>query len=172
LSDPEWHRLDRVARFRVFCYPQLSGDDLLQEAVDRLLCGRRNWKRGIPFMTFLFGVLQSIADEWRDDEDVRYERPTADMPTDESGESPDIAEMAVARNTDPERALQVARMLNTVQDEFVQSEDDLSFLLGALEGRTAKETQAHYGLTPQAFGAARKRWERWLDEHYPEGLKL
>jgi DNA-directed RNA polymerase specialized sigma24 family protein len=172
LRTADWHRLDRIARFQVFCYPQLSGDDLLQEAFDRVLCGRRNWRRGVPFPVFMYGVLQSIADEWRDDQDLRYEVPTADLRPDDSGESPDIAEMAVSRNTNPERALQVARLLNTVQDEFVQSDADLSFLLGTMEGRTAKETQAEYGLTPQEYGAARKRWERWLATHYPEGLKL
>ncbi|MBL8517570.1 MAG: hypothetical protein SF172_04420 [Burkholderiales bacterium] len=172
LTDAQLHQLDRIARFQVFCYPQLSGEDLLSEAWVRILSGKRNWPRGVAFMAFVYGVLRSIADDWRDEEDARLESPTADLPADFSGDTPDIANLAVAGNTDPERALQVARFLNTVQDEFVQTDDDLSFLLGTMEGRTALETQTQYQLTPQAFDAARKRWERWLEQHYPEGLKL
>jgi len=79
--------------------------------------------------------------------------------------------VATAGNADPERVLQIARLIQEIEDDFVQGDADLSFLLGTGQGMTAKEIQQEYNLTEQEFGSVRKRWERWLAKRYPEGIK-
>jgi DNA-directed RNA polymerase specialized sigma24 family protein len=172
LTKADWHRLEKAAAYQVFCSPQVSGFDLLQEAVDRVLQGKRNWKTGIPFTTFFYNVMRSIADEWRDNEDRRIDTIEADFSSGADGEPRDIGEFERSGHGDPARTLQIADMLNCIERDFVETEADLSFLLGLGTGKTAEETQAEFCLTPQEYGATRKRWERWLAKHYPGGLDL
>lgn len=40
-------------------------EDLMQEALVRVLDGRREWPRGVALVTFLAGVMRSIAWDWR-----------------------------------------------------------------------------------------------------------
>lgn len=41
-------------------------EDLVQEAFERILSGRRQWPRDLPSVVFFAGVMRSIAWEWRD----------------------------------------------------------------------------------------------------------
>jgi hypothetical protein len=41
-------------------------DDLICEALVRVLDGRRTWPRSVETLPFLHGVMRSIASEWRD----------------------------------------------------------------------------------------------------------
>lgn len=40
-------------------------DDLLNEAIQRALDGRRRWPTSLDLMTFMSGAMRSIAGEWR-----------------------------------------------------------------------------------------------------------
>ncbi len=56
--------LVKVARF----YAQRTVyeyEDLLHEAYSRVLAGERSWRRDLPVVTFLSGVMRSIAWEWK-----------------------------------------------------------------------------------------------------------
>lgn len=171
LSEVDWLRLDRAAQFQVFCFPRIDADDLLNETFRRILEGSRHWKTGVPFLVFFYNAMRSIADEWRQDEKERHDITEADLPPRPDGESSTLDGLAVAGNADPAKALYIARLIQEIEADFVQTDADLSFLLGTGQGMTANETQREFGLTEQEYGAARKRWERWLVNRYPKGMK-
>lgn len=57
-------RLTGLARTWIGLAPRRDAQDLLAEALDRMLSGRRPWPVGLPLPSFLSGVMRSIADEW------------------------------------------------------------------------------------------------------------
>lgn len=125
----------------------------------------------MPFAVFFYGAMRSIADEWREDASKRMEIVEADLALSADGEAADLAEIAQTWNTNPAFSVQIVQMIKDIEAKFVETDAELSFLLGRCAGQNAEETQAEYGITPQEYGAARKRWERWLSKHYPEGLR-
>lgn len=64
LSDRDWLRMKKYAEYKA--YPGLlsGADDLMQEALTRVLEERRSWKKNrVDFVRFLCGVIRSISDE-------------------------------------------------------------------------------------------------------------
>src|SRR5215472_16008757 len=55
--------LKKIARLYARRTP-FDHDDLFQEALCRVLSGKRVWARGVPVRSFLVGVMRSIAWEW------------------------------------------------------------------------------------------------------------
>jgi DNA-directed RNA polymerase specialized sigma24 family protein len=47
-----------------------GGEDLFQEAYLRAIDGRRKWPRGLPATKFFWGVMRSIAWEWKRKDDL------------------------------------------------------------------------------------------------------
>ena len=64
LTEAEKIALMKIAKLYARRTP-FDPDDLLQEAIYRVLCGKRAWGRGAPFLSFLVGVMRSIAWEWK-----------------------------------------------------------------------------------------------------------
>ena len=55
---------------------QHDADDLLNEALDRVLSGRRTWPIDVPLLAFLSQVMRSIASQWRKEDAVNRSRRT------------------------------------------------------------------------------------------------
>ena len=64
LTEADKIALMKIARFYARRTP-FDPDDLLQEAICRVLSGKRVWARGAPFLSFLVGVMRSVAWEWK-----------------------------------------------------------------------------------------------------------
>lgn len=64
LDDGDWARLEALARNR--CRYRLPGreQDVLQEALTRILEGRRPWPKDLAFAAFISGVMRSIVSRW------------------------------------------------------------------------------------------------------------
>jgi hypothetical protein len=67
LGDGEKTSLAKIARLYATRTPY-DGADLLQEAICRLLSGERTWRKGVPPILLLGGVIRSIAWQWRQKE--------------------------------------------------------------------------------------------------------
>lgn len=61
----DWIRLRKIARYYSFG-GMIESDDLLQEALRRTIEGGRACPGDVPPITFLAGVMRSIADDERD----------------------------------------------------------------------------------------------------------
>jgi DNA-directed RNA polymerase specialized sigma24 family protein len=64
LSPGDKTALVKIARFYAQKTPY-DHEDLLQEAICRVLGGARVWPRDVPAVPFLWGVVRSIAWEWK-----------------------------------------------------------------------------------------------------------
>src|SRR5438045_4062723 len=70
LTEADFLRLNEEARCRIIRIGRRAAngrtqDDLLQEAVTRLLDGRRTWyPENVAFVSYLMGVIKSVASAW------------------------------------------------------------------------------------------------------------
>lgn len=172
LSDADWLRLERAARYRVSGLPQINPQEILGEAVVRLMNEARNWPQGVAFAAFFRGVLRSVASEYRKDLLAPVEIREADLAPGDEEDAPSVAELTPGRAIDPQKRLQISEIMKEIQAHFGADDDVEAVLLGLEAGYTGKEIQAEFGLSDKAFGAARKRWERWLAKYYPNGIPL
>jgi DNA-directed RNA polymerase specialized sigma24 family protein len=62
-------RLSLLARHWAGGLGRRDADDLLNEAFDRVLSGRRPWPSQVPMPAFFNGVMRSIASQWRHEDD-------------------------------------------------------------------------------------------------------
>jgi DNA-directed RNA polymerase specialized sigma24 family protein len=65
LSEPDLMLFAALARVWAKDLRQHDADDLLNEALDRVLSGRRPWPIVLPLPAFLSQVMRSIASQWR-----------------------------------------------------------------------------------------------------------
>jgi DNA-directed RNA polymerase specialized sigma24 family protein len=69
LRPPDMLRLTQLAGTWVRRAPRRDVHDLLNEALDRMLQGRRRWPVGLALSRFLSGAMRSIVSDWaREDE--------------------------------------------------------------------------------------------------------
>lgn len=62
LADTDWYRLRQGARILAWKVPSMDGEELLFDALERTLDGRRRWNRtAVEFVGHLIGVMRSIA---------------------------------------------------------------------------------------------------------------
>ena len=60
LSDDDLAQLETIARLRAIRLRALDWRDLLHDAIDRLLDGKRKWPKEVPLVVFLRETMRSI----------------------------------------------------------------------------------------------------------------
>jgi RNA polymerase sigma-70 factor (ECF subfamily) len=154
-------RLKAIARLHARGLPpDVSWDDLLQEAITRVLTGKRVQPDGVALVAFLGGVMRSLrADHIRrarhgvSREDARW----LDQPRE------DVFELELLDPTaDPERALIAAEELDKIRRLFADDPVALLIIDGLAEGLAAEQIRARHGLSRTEYDSARKRMRRCL----------
>ncbi len=159
LSAAELVKLKALARLRAQGLPRGVGwTDLLHEAVARSLEGSRRLPPNVQIVAFLGGVMRSIASEhWR------RARTEAGVLADLDDSS---AFAAGDPPKDPERTALAIQALSSIHGLFARDPDVLKVLSGLADELTGEEIRQMYGLSAQAYEAARKRLRRaalrWL----------
>jgi RNA polymerase sigma-70 factor (ECF subfamily) len=138
-------RAGLIARGRANGLRALGWEDLLHEAVLRILDGTRRWPRDVPMIALLAQTMRSIASDTRRREFV--EADEAERPV-------------TAAQDNLEDALDASGRLMRVETRFAQDAGALALMEGLQRGETALETQHRTGMTPRAYDAARKRFWR------------
>jgi len=161
VSEMDLLRLKTIARLHARGLPPDVGwEDLLQEAVTRVLIGARREPRGVPMVAFLAGIMRSLRSEhWRRfsgrarslERAAGYPRR---LPTRE----------AALRDTapDPERALIAVEQLEAIAKLFVDDPVVLGIIEALSEGLTAEQIRARLALSKTDYDSARKRLRRCL----------
>ena len=149
LSDADRTTLLKVARVyartRRTRYEYL---DLFDEAITRILEGRRNWPPGIPFVTFVSGVMRAIAWEWR-----------TEIHNEHSGDAVVSTEGSVIATIDTQR------FLSLFDDDPIAR----GIVLGIMEGAIGEELRESSGLGKTEYESKRRKIRRrierlWLEE--------
>lgn len=160
LSPADLVRAERFARIRAAGLAPLDWEDLLNEAVARMLSGTRRWPRDLPLVIFLRGIIRSLAEEER----RRRGQEAYPPPATDEDEAPAVHDEAPG----PERDVLARDTLRRLWARVADDDAVGQVILGLNHGETAAETCARAGITPQGYDAARKRFRRsvgaWLKE--------
>lgn len=161
LTAEELEQFRRIARYQLYRFAQLDPRDLVQEVAVRFLDMERKWPRDEEFKAVFYNALRSVADEYRGKEMSKLYRVEADLATAADGAPVGLDGIALDGRT-PERAAQAKELLTRAFAELKGDQDLEAVLVGRLEGLTAEEVKASFGLSDETYDAARKRFERWL----------
>lgn len=138
--------------------PEVTWEDLLQEALTRVIAGSRRRPQNVPMVAFLAGILRSLrAEYWR--RATRESAGTDPLRIDhERGDSLALA----APGSDPERALIARQELLALRELFAGDAAAWSIIEGLGAGLSAEEIRRATGLGHTDYDSARKRIRRAL----------
>jgi RNA polymerase sigma-70 factor (ECF subfamily) len=143
LTDADKTALMKIARVYARKTPY-GHEDLFQEAVCRVLSGARAWPRHLPALSFLVGVVRSIAWEWRCDPAGEVSDPV-DPRTGEGG--------AIA-------AIDVGKILALFADDPVAQ----AIVMGMMEGARGHELMDLSGLSRTDYESKRTKIRRRIEK--------
>jgi DNA-directed RNA polymerase specialized sigma24 family protein len=143
LGDADKIALMKIARLYARRTP-FDHDDLLQEAICRVLSGTRVWARGVPVRSFLVGVMRSIAWEWKSEP----HEAAANAPDPRCGESPMMA------------SIDSAKIVAMFADDLVAQK----IVLGMMGGARGEELQRSSGLGKVEYESKRKKIRRRIEK--------
>jgi DNA-directed RNA polymerase specialized sigma24 family protein len=146
----------------------MTGDDLLQEAVLRTIEGERICPNGTTLTTFLFGAMRSIAGSARKSLAREGANLNAEVLAgiDTEAPSPD-------RNPEEELIAKddFSARVTALLDLFADDEQASMVVMGDLDGIAAEELRQMVELDKTGFATVRKRIRRKLADAYPNGWK-
>jgi RNA polymerase sigma-70 factor (ECF subfamily) len=140
--------------------PDVSWDDLLQEAFTRILVGSRRRPEGVKMTAFVAGVMLSL----RSDHRRRARQRTGDNAEQHTGANTrEGSELELADpRPGPERLLSVGQELSAIRRLFAGDELALKILSGLGEGLTAEQICIAAHISRTDYDSARKRMRRCL----------
>jgi RNA polymerase sigma-70 factor (ECF subfamily) len=163
-------RLERIARNRARGLRLIEWQDLLQTAIERVLAGTRPWPRNLPFLTFMAGVMRSIANEYwgrqaREQDTIR--EADAALSVDDSPNG--VLSAAASDDPSPEDAVQAKQELAAVEALFTEDPEAWAIVMASAEGYSPAEIQNEFDMTPTQYDSARKRIRRRVLRKSGEG---
>ena len=151
-----------------------SQDDLMQEALFRMLDGRRAWDRRISFTQTFMGIIRSIASEWaghrkRNDGLPEYAHLEADL-TKTSDEGKDVSPFDGLAEPNPtaedaliqtavasEREAENKALVQEIEAAFASDDKAGILILGFEDGMDGPSTRAAFGISEQEFKTTMRR---------------
>ena len=166
LSDKDYERLEKIARLRVIGLHAVAWRDLLHDAIERLLDGRRRWPRNVPLVVFLRETMRSIAsDHWRrlDGSVVVAE---SEMGADGEADGGPVAS-AVDETVQPERRASAEETIVRIEAAFEGDAEALRVLAAMASGRSPGEIQQEIGMDETRYASTLRRIRRRLRREFP-----
>lgn len=151
-------RLKAIARiYARGLQPEGVWEDMLQEALTRVLTGSRLQPDGVPVVVFVAGILRSLrADYWR-----RARRESRDGNVRIDDESEELVGLALADSAPgPERALEARQQLTLIRMLFAVDPAALKIIDGVSAGLSAEEIRRSSGLSKVEYDSTRRRMRR------------
>jgi DNA-directed RNA polymerase specialized sigma24 family protein len=160
-TEMELLRLKTIARlYARGLPPDVAWDDLLQEAITRVLTGSRQQPEGVTVVAFLAGVMRSLkAEHWR-----RVLKGPGRPNTVRIGDVTDDSHEVVLADPapGPERSLIARQELTAIQQLFAADPAALRIIAGLGEGLAAEQIRLAAGLSKVDYDSARRRMRRVL----------
>jgi DNA-directed RNA polymerase specialized sigma24 family protein len=147
VSDMDLLRLKALARLYARGLPaDVTWEDLVQEALTRVLVGARLVPEGVPMVAFLAGVMRSLRSEQRRRAQAREN---------------DVREIELRDGRPgPERALSARQELGAIRQIFAGDTVVLQIIAGLGEGLSAAQICETRGISKTDYESARKRMRR------------
>ncbi|NLR73471.1 hypothetical protein HGI47_21660 [Novosphingobium sp. ERN07] len=150
LTEADFARLGQIARLRARGLERLGWDDLLHEAVERTLDGRRRWPSSVPFVVFMREVIRSIASEARRVQVWEVSGSAAD----------DAIAAMPAPAADPELEAIGRDLLTSIEQLFVNDDTALGVIHGLIDELAPSEIQDRLGIDQTTYDSTRRRIRR------------
>jgi DNA-directed RNA polymerase specialized sigma24 family protein len=161
ISRMDFLRLKAIARLHARGLPpDISWDDLLQEAFTRAMVGSRRKPQGVAMVAFLAGIMRSLrAEHWRrargapgSNESLRIDHRR------------DLSRAAELRDpaSDLEQALLAREQIEAIERLFAGDSVALGIIAGLAEGHSAAQIRAALRISKTVYDSARKRMRRTL----------
>ena len=161
ISEIDLLRLKTVARlYARGLPPDVAWDDLLQEALTRVLVGSRQRPEGVTMMAFLAGVMRSLkAEHWR-----RALRGSGRLDTLRIDQLNDESSALVLRDPapGPERSLSARQEIAAIEGLFADDPVALTIIAGLGDGLSAEQIRIAAGVSKTDYDSARRRMRRVL----------
>ena len=122
-------------------------EDLIQEALTRVLEGKRAWPRKLPIVVFLRGVMRSIASDW--------------VP-ESLDDAVDVDEIGCVNHSAAAR-IDARKMLALFDDDPIAQK----IFVAMLEGARGEELRDLSGLAPKDYETKRTKMRRRLEKMSP-----
>lgn len=165
LSTADLLRIKQLAKLRAAGLTTVDWQDLLNEAISRILAGTRRWPRSVPLVAFLAQTMRSVAsEEWRRINQDR-EILESDLAPTKQGSPVALAEIAVDP-VDPERETMARRTIGEIQRLFRDDHEAIEVLHGMARGLAPDEIQSEAGMSETQYASAQKRIRRCLARHF------
>jgi DNA-directed RNA polymerase specialized sigma24 family protein len=154
-------RLKAIARLHARGLPpDISWDDLLQEAFTRAMTGSRRKPQGVAMVAFLAGIMRSLRDEhWRrarvgpaSNESLRLDHRR------DLSQAPELRDPG----SDLEQALLAREQIETIERLFAGDAEALEIIAGLAEGLSAAQIRTGMRISKTVYDSARKRIRRTL----------
>lgn len=154
-------RLKSLARLYARGLPaEMGWDDLLQEAITRVISGSRRQPGDVPTVAFLAGILKSLRSEYR--RRAIRKAQNWDSPEYDRGSDSPTSPVLIDPAPGPERALLARQQLDAIRGLFADDEAALAIIAGLADGLSAEQIRAATGLSRTDYDSARKRMRRTL----------
>jgi DNA-directed RNA polymerase specialized sigma24 family protein len=124
-------------------------DDLVHEAICRVLAGKREWPRDLEKLRFLAGVIKSIAGDRK-----RERARKRTVPLDEEREVGVDYEVGIGVTLD------VKRIMSLFDDDPVAQK----LLMGMADGTRGEDLEQASGLSPTEYESKRKKIRRRIEK--------
>jgi DNA-directed RNA polymerase specialized sigma24 family protein len=153
LSDADWLRLKRIAQLRALGLDGIDWEDLVQEALARLLAGSRHCPDDVPFIACLLQIVRSVASEMRQRASLLPGMGAVSGADADSSPSP---------YPGPEAQISARSELANVLRQFGDDDEVLAILHAMARGLDPSETMTEKDMTEKQYLAAQKRIRRRL----------
>ena len=139
--------------------PDVAWDDLLQEALTRIISGARRQPEGVPIVAFVAGIMRSLkAEHWRR---VKRSGGHEMLRLDRAGNASrevDLRDPAPG----PERSLSAQQELAAIERLFAGDHVVLKIIAAMGQGLSAEQISIAIGISKIDYYSARKRMRRAL----------
>jgi DNA-directed RNA polymerase specialized sigma24 family protein len=143
LNDADKTALMKIARIYA-ARTSYGAEDMLQEAMCRVLSGTRIWPLHVPLIAFLAGVMRSVAWEWRQE----TAGEAVDAVDSKSGEAQAIA------------TIDIGRIIALFDDDAIAQK----IVIGMLQGARGQELQELCGLGKTEYESKRTKIRRRIEK--------
>jgi RNA polymerase sigma-70 factor (ECF subfamily) len=161
VTEMELLRLKTIAKLHARGLPPDVGwEDLLQEALTRVLIGARLPPENVPIVAFLAGIMRSLKSEhWR-----RATHRSGRLQTlriDQAGDAARDVELRDPAPT-PERSLSARQELTAIKQLFADDSVALKIIAGLADDLSAEQIRSAHAISRTDYDSARKRMRRTL----------
>jgi DNA-directed RNA polymerase specialized sigma24 family protein len=151
-------RLKAIARLHARGLPpDVTWDDLLQEAFTRVIGGARRKPADLSMVAFLAGIMRSLRTEhWRRARGGPASPETLRIDHEDVSRQTELRDIGA----DPEHSLIALEQLDAIEGLFAGDALVLGILEGLAEGHTAAQIRALLNVSKTDYDSARKRLRR------------